>query len=264
MTDLAKSAVDQSLEVVRRRIDELGTREASIQRQGEDRILVQVPGEKDPENIKRLLGKTARLTFQMVDLDGSVAGCARRQGAARRRAAADRPRREQRRLALPRCKRQVELSGENLTDAQPTFQDNQPVVSFRFDSAGARKFGRITQENVGKLVRDRARRQGDLRPEHPRADPGRLRHHLAAASPSRAPTSCRSCCAPARCRRRSRWSRSAPSAPSWAPIRSAPAPSPAVVACVLVVGLMLVYYGIFGLIADVALVVNVVLILGIM
>ena len=59
---------------MRRRIDELGTREASIQRQGADRILVQVPGEKDPENIKRLLGRTARLTFHMVDLESSVAG----------------------------------------------------------------------------------------------------------------------------------------------------------------------------------------------
>ena len=69
-----QAAISQSLEVVRRRIDELGTREASIQRQGADRILVQVPGEKDPENIKRLLGETARLTFHMVDLEGSVAG----------------------------------------------------------------------------------------------------------------------------------------------------------------------------------------------
>ena len=70
--DLRQAAISQSLEVVRRRIDELGTREASIQRQGTDRILVQVPGEKDPENIKRLLGRTARLTFHMVDLESSV------------------------------------------------------------------------------------------------------------------------------------------------------------------------------------------------
>ena len=59
--------------MVRRRIDELGTREASIQRQGADRILVQVPGERNPENIKRLLGRTARLTFHMVDMEASVA-----------------------------------------------------------------------------------------------------------------------------------------------------------------------------------------------
>ena len=85
--ELAQAAINQSLEVVRRRIDELGTREASIQRQGADRILVQVPGEKNPENIKRLLGRTARLTFHMVDLEGSVAGRAAGPGAAGRHAA---------------------------------------------------------------------------------------------------------------------------------------------------------------------------------
>ena len=67
--ELQDSAVRQSLEIVRRRIDEVGTREPTIQRQGEDRILVQVPGEKDPESIKRLLGQTAKLTFHLVDLE---------------------------------------------------------------------------------------------------------------------------------------------------------------------------------------------------
>ena len=107
-----------------------------------------MPGEKDPENIKRLLGRTARLTFHLVDLNASVQDAvegrvppgsmllelAERDGASRHYV----------------IKREVELSGENLTDAQPSFQDNQPVVSFRLDNQGARKFGRITQENVGK------------------------------------------------------------------------------------------------------------------
>ena len=147
--ELRQSAINQSLEVVRRRIDELGTREASIQRQGADRILVQVPGEKNPENIKRLLGRTARLTFHMVDLGASV------QEALQGRVppgsmlleSAERDGGSSSHYVV---KRQVDLSGENLTDAQPSFQDNQPVVSFRLDNAGARKFGRITQENVGK------------------------------------------------------------------------------------------------------------------
>ena len=104
--------------MVRRRIDELGTREASIQRQGADRILVQVPGEKDPENIKRLLGQTARLTFHMVDLECSV------QDALKGRVPPgdmllESTEREGRGLQHYLVKRQVELSGENLTDAQP-------------------------------------------------------------------------------------------------------------------------------------------------
>jgi preprotein translocase subunit SecD len=141
------AAVTQSLEVVRRRIDELGTREPTIQRQGQDRILVQVPGERDPSNIKRLLGQTARLTFHMVDLDASMSPGEPVQPGFERLPSAEGE-------GSPEgwvVDRRVELSGENLVDAQPTFQDGQAVVSFRFDSAGARKFGRITQDHVGQL-----------------------------------------------------------------------------------------------------------------
>jgi preprotein translocase subunit SecD len=145
------AAVAQSLEVVRRRIDELGTREPNIQRQGDDRILVQVPGERDPERIKELIGQTARLTFHMVDMSVTADEARRGQLPAGS-------------MILPSDERtgdgtpieyvvrqRVELSGENLVDAQATFQDNQPVVSFRFDSQGARIFGSITRENVGNL-----------------------------------------------------------------------------------------------------------------
>ena len=149
LEQLVSGAVEQSLEVVRRRIDELGTREPTIQRQGESRILVQVPGERDPERVKRLLGKTARLTFHMVDLETSI------QEARAGRLPPDA-------MLVPAAnpdegpdfyvlKRRVELSGEHLVDAQVSFQNGQPVVSFRFDSVGAKKFAKITQENVGKL-----------------------------------------------------------------------------------------------------------------
>src|SRR5258707_15224128 len=67
MTARRKAAVDQSIEIVRRRVDELGTKEPTIQRQGEDRILLQVPGEGDPEHLKRVIGQTAKMTFQLVD-----------------------------------------------------------------------------------------------------------------------------------------------------------------------------------------------------
>jgi protein-export membrane protein SecD len=144
-----RAAVNQSLEVVRRRIDEVGTREPTIQRQGDDRILVQVPGERDPSSIKELLGRTARLTFHMVDMGASLAD-------------AEAGRLPPGTMLLPSAdpddgvsgwvvQRRAELSGENLVDAQPSFQDNQPVVSFRFDNTGARRFGTLTQEHTGQL-----------------------------------------------------------------------------------------------------------------
>ncbi|MGF1474153.1 MAG: protein translocase subunit SecD [Geminicoccaceae bacterium] len=149
---LLTSVLTQSLEVVRRRIDELGTREPTIQRQGADRILVQVPGERDPEAIKRLLGQTARLTFHMVE-PGVTAGEVR-DGSSRAGLVvfpSDETDEDGNPVFEWVVDRKVELSGENLTNSQPTFQDNQPVVSFTFDTTGARKFGQITSENVGAL-----------------------------------------------------------------------------------------------------------------
>jgi preprotein translocase subunit SecD len=146
---LQDSAIRQSLEIVRRRIDEVGTREPTIQRQGENRILVQVPGEKDPESIKHLLGQTAKLTFHLADMDtplqqalagnvppgSEVLPSAERSGGGQ--------------MVV---RKRVEVSGESLVDAQPSYQQNQPVVSFRFDSAGARKFGAVTRDHVGELL----------------------------------------------------------------------------------------------------------------
>jgi preprotein translocase subunit SecD len=152
--DLRESAVTQSLEIVRRRIDEVGTREPTIQRQGEDRILVQVPGEKDPDSIKRLLGQTAKLTFHLVDLDTSVEQARSgnlppgsmllpgEEGNGNQRGAA----------TQYVVRKKVEVSGESLVDAQPTYYQNQPVVSFRFDSVGGRKFGNVTRDHVGELL----------------------------------------------------------------------------------------------------------------
>lgn len=142
MNDIKRGAVSQSIEIVRRRIDETGTREPMIQAQGENRILVQLPGVDDPQQIKELLGKTAQMTFHMVDTDASVTGT---------------PPPGTRRLPLSGergtivIKRRALLTGDMLVDAQPTFDQNgAPAVSFRFDAAGARKFGRVTQKNIGK------------------------------------------------------------------------------------------------------------------
>ncbi|MGH6968560.1 MAG: protein translocase subunit SecD, partial [Stellaceae bacterium] len=145
-----RSAVDQSIEIVRRRIDETGTREATIQREGDKRILVELPGISNPEHVKALLGKTARLTFQMVDASASVEDARNGRvppGDEFLPTAQTRP-------GLPTgyvVRRRVLVSGDMLTDAQPTFQENEPVVSFKFDSVGARRFAEATKVNVGKL-----------------------------------------------------------------------------------------------------------------
>ncbi|MBO0905628.1 protein translocase subunit SecDF [Jiella sonneratiae] len=143
------TAVTQSIEVVRRRVDELGTTEPVIQRQGDDRIMVQVPGLGDPQRLKDLLNQTAKLTFQLVDQSGNPEEAARGgrvPPGATLLYTTDTP-------ARPvLVKNQVMVSGENLTDAQAGFdqQTNEPVVNIRFDSQGAQRFGRVTQANVGK------------------------------------------------------------------------------------------------------------------
>ena len=138
------AAVEQSIEIVRRRIDETGTREPSIQRQGAERILLQLPGVDDPERVKRLLGQTAKMTFRLVDDTTSVAEA---------QAGRIPPGSE----LLPSrdggsevVRKRVMVSGDTLVDSQPSFQDGRPVVSFRFDSLGARRFGEATRDNVGK------------------------------------------------------------------------------------------------------------------
>ncbi len=142
------NAVSQSIEIVRRRIDETGTREPTIQRQGKDRILVQLPGVKDPERVKRLLGKTAKLTFHLVNASQPYGDVSTKVPPGIMLLSSDDPNDNQRYMVRKR----IELSGDTLVDAQPTFQDNQPVVSFRFNTLGARKFGNITRKNVGRLL----------------------------------------------------------------------------------------------------------------
>lgn len=144
LKQLRSRTVDQSIEIVRRRIDETGTREPTIVRQGEDRIVVQVPGISDPQEIKRLLQAEAKLTFQMVE--ESALGAATVPPGVELVQNAD----PNDGPALPLQKR-ILVAGENLTDAQQSFdQGSLPVVSFKFDSIGARKFGDATSKNVGK------------------------------------------------------------------------------------------------------------------
>ncbi|QPC87571.1 protein translocase subunit SecDF [Mesorhizobium sp. NBSH29] len=143
------SAVTQSIEVIGRRVNELGTTEPVIQRQGDDRVLVQVPGLQDPQRLKDILGQTAKLTFQMVDQSVPVqeALTARAPAGSTIMYSPDDP-------PVPYLiENRVIVSGENLADAQATFDQrtSEAVVSFRFDTKGAQRFGQATQQNVGKL-----------------------------------------------------------------------------------------------------------------
>ena len=143
------TAVEQSIEVIGRRVNELGTTEPIVQRQGDDRILVQVPGLQDPQRLKDILGQTAKLTFQMVDQSMPV-----QDAINGRPPAGDTVMYSKDEPAVPYLiENRVIVSGENLVDAQATFDQrtNEPVVSFRFDSKGAQRFGQATQQNVGKL-----------------------------------------------------------------------------------------------------------------
>jgi preprotein translocase subunit SecD len=143
------AAVQQSIEIVRRRIDETGVREPTIQRQGDDRILLQLPGVDDPDRIKALLGQTAKMTFRLVDITASLTNALAGRvppGAQLLEAANPGPGDQSHYIV----KRKVEVSGENLVDSQPTFQDGQPVVSFRFDTVGSKRFGRTSTEHVGR------------------------------------------------------------------------------------------------------------------
>ncbi len=139
-------ALDQSVNIIRKRIDELGNKEAFVQPQGTNRIIVQAPGTQDPEQLKRTIGKTAKLTFHIVSEGGFVANKPQFAPLGT--------------MVLENVKgggyyivdKRVQVAGDDLEDAQPSFNDNQQVVSFRFNSKGARQFGKTTQENAGKSL----------------------------------------------------------------------------------------------------------------
>jgi preprotein translocase subunit SecD len=144
-----RQAVDQSIQIVQKRVNELGTVEPLIQRQGADRILVQVPGLQDPTRLKELLGKTAKMTFRLVDTSMAP------EVAAQGRAPPDSEvlkgtRKEGGNTYL--VEKRVMVSGEDLTRADPSFDQrtSEPIVSFQFNTKGARRFGQVTQENVGR------------------------------------------------------------------------------------------------------------------
>ena len=140
LIEVKNSALNQSIEIVRRRVDEVGTKEPTIIKRGSERILIELPGLEDPNRIKKLLGKTANLTFRLVSETEDAFGSKLMNF-------------ENSEEQLNISKRVI-LSGENLINAQPSLdsQTNEAVVSFTFDRVGAKKFARTTTDNVGKKI----------------------------------------------------------------------------------------------------------------
>ncbi|MBR1648020.1 MAG: protein translocase subunit SecD [Alphaproteobacteria bacterium] len=143
LTNLKLKTIDQSIEVVRRRIDAAGTKEPSIQRQGSDQIAVQLPGEQNPEYIKSLLGKTAKLSFNLVDRS-TTAAAARLSNKARVVSGQE--------GGTYVVTSKPVVTGEHLTDASATYSEGQPVVSFKFDTIGGKKFGEATSKHVNEAL----------------------------------------------------------------------------------------------------------------
>src|SRR5215510_2397645 len=150
LLERTRQVIDQSVEIIGRRVNALGLVEPSIQRQGIDRVLVQVPGLGNPEELIKVIGTTAKLTFRLVDTSMTA-----------EQALATRPPPESEIVYGSKAEnkqpylleKRVIVSGEELTDAQPGFdqRSSEPIVSFKFNTSGARKFGQVTQENVGRL-----------------------------------------------------------------------------------------------------------------
>ena len=148
LTDRIRQAIEQSITIIEKRVNELGTVEPLIQRQGIDRILVQAPGEQNPQRLIDIVGTTAKMDFRMVDSTVSP------DQAAAGRVPPDSdllPSTEPGRQSYA-IKKQVLVSGGDLTDAQPGFdsRSNEPIVNFRFNTSGSRKFAQATTENVGQ------------------------------------------------------------------------------------------------------------------
>jgi preprotein translocase subunit SecD len=148
ITDRVRQTIEQSIQIVERRVNQLGTVEPIIQRQGTDRILVQVPGLQDPTELKRILGKTAKMEFRMVDstVSPDQAQSGRVPPDSEILMSAQAPK-------VPEViKKQVLVSGGELTDAQPGFdqRSGEPIVSFKFNTSGSRKFAQATVDNVGQ------------------------------------------------------------------------------------------------------------------
>lgn len=148
LNQLQDKVIDQSIEIIRMRVDSTGTKEPILQRQGNTHILLQVPGEQDPSGLKRVIGQTAKMTFHLVDETANLASAAKGVSPAGTIIVED----EREGSVLVVKKRSI-ITGEMLNNAQATFnQNSQPVVRFSLNSIGAKKFAEATSKNHGRRM----------------------------------------------------------------------------------------------------------------
>ncbi|MEC7651143.1 MAG: protein translocase subunit SecD [Pseudomonadota bacterium] len=258
LAELQTQTIEQSMEIIRRRIDPDGTKEPIIQRQGTERILVQLPGVDDPEEVKRLLGRTAKLTFQLVDMSITP------------QEALDRGRTPPGSVLLPDDKeegrfyvveKRVMVSGELLDTAQASFdQNNRPAVSFTLNATGAKRFGRVTGANIGRpfaiVLDDKVVSAPTIQSQI--FGNGQITGSFTVAETNELALILRAGALPAPLIVMEERS----IGPGLGADSVAAGQIAALVGLALVIVYMIASYGLFGLLADVALAVNVILILG--
>jgi SecD/SecF fusion protein len=259
MTDRTRQAIEQSIPVIEKRINGLGLVEPTVQRQGIDRILVQVPGLGDPKRLLDVIGKTAKLEFRMVDSSGPEAP---------EHVPSDSEVLEEKRDGQTYkvvVKKQALVEGVDLVDAQAGFdqQNGQPIVNFKFNTSGARKFGRATTENVGRMfaiVLDNQVISAPVINEPIPGGSGRISGNFTVESANNLAILLRAGALPAKLTPIEQ--RVVGAVLGQDSIRAGENAS--IVGAILVVLFMLAVYGLFGLFADIAVAVNVAMIIGIL
>lgn len=258
----ADRSIQQAIEIIRRRIDESGVSEPSIARQGKDRILVQLPGVDDPDRIKRLLGKTAKMTFRLLHPESdSYLGGAVPAGAVLLDAQVERPGFPQQYLV----RRRVDVDGSHLIDAQVGSDPytGEWVVNFTFDAVGARRFARVTENNVNRafaIVLDNQVVSAPVINEPIPGGRGQISGGFTAQEASDLAVLLRAGALPVPL--------TIIEERTVGPDLGADAIQAGVYAClvgfVLVIGYMLLTYGVFGIIASLALMANLILVAGLL
>jgi preprotein translocase subunit SecD len=145
-----RTILEQSIETIRRRIDATGTKEPTIQREGTDRILVQLPGIDDPERMKKLIGATAKMTFQLVDTNVSPEDAEHGKLPVGDEIVPSDEKNRRTGGGNVVVKKRIAVEGGDLDKAEPQMQDGQWVIYFKFNNSGGRKFGDVTRDNIGK------------------------------------------------------------------------------------------------------------------
>ncbi|MBR1945439.1 MAG: protein translocase subunit SecD [Alphaproteobacteria bacterium] len=258
LTKMKSDAVDQSIEIVRRRIDQLGTREPSIMRQGSDRIMVQLPGVEDPNEVKKLLGKTAKMSFHFVDEKTTLADARRGKISPESKVVPGND--DAGHYVIERKSR---VGGEHLTDARADFAEGEPVVAFRFNSYGSKRFGAATRDGVGRRLAIVLDGQVLTAPEVKTAitgGSGIITGNFTVQSASELALMLRSGALPAPLE----VVEERIVGPGLGTDSIDAGKKSCVIGLVLVLAFVLATYGLFGLFADIALVLNLVLLCGLM